>query len=172
MENWSGPLSTPNATRIPVGILGATGTVGQRFLERLVDHPWFEVVALAASERSAGRPYAEATRWRLNSRLPDRLGAMQVMGVTDELPCRIVFSALDSTTAREAEPLFARRGAFVFSNASAFRMEEDVPLVIPEINPDALGLLERQRALRGWNGSLVTNANCSAMFLAMSLAPL
>ncbi|HEV8608728.1 MAG TPA: aspartate-semialdehyde dehydrogenase [Thermoanaerobaculia bacterium] len=155
-----------------MGVLGATGTVGQRFLERLLDHPWFEVVALAASERSAGRPYAEATRWRLNSPLPERLAAMEVRGVMDELPCRAVFSALDAATAREAEPLFARRGAFVFSNASAYRMEEDVPLVIPEINPDALCLLERQRASRGWTGSLVTNANCSAMFLAMALAPL
>ena len=97
---------------------------------------------------------------------------MEVRGVADELPCRAVFSALDATTAREVEPLFARRGAFVFSNASAYRMEEDVPLLIPEINPDALCLLERQRARRGWSGSLVTNANCSAMFLAMALAPL
>jgi aspartate-semialdehyde dehydrogenase len=158
--------------KIPVGVLGATGTVGQRFLERLLDHPWFEVVALAASERSAGRPYADATRWRLNSPLPEWLAAMEVRGVMDELPCRAVFSALDAASAGEAEPLFARRGAFVFSNASAYRMDEDVPLVIPEINPDALDLLERQRAHRGWTGALVTNANCSAMFLAMALAPL
>jgi aspartate-semialdehyde dehydrogenase len=161
-----------NATKIPVGVLGATGTVGQRFLERLVDHPWFEVVAVAASERSAGRPYAEAARWRLSSPLPERVAALEVRGVTDDLPCRVVFSALDSATAREAEPLFARRGAFVFSNASAHRMDEDVPLVIPEINPDAFCLLDLQRTRRGWNGSLVTNANCSAMFLAMALAPL
>lgn len=97
---------------------------------------------------------------------------MEVRGVRDDLPCRAVFSALDAETAREVEPLFARRGAFVFSNASAHRMDEDVPLVIPEINPDSLSLLERQRARRGWTGSLVTNANCSAMFLAMALAPL
>jgi aspartate-semialdehyde dehydrogenase len=155
-----------------VGVLGATGTVGQRFLELLLDHPWFEVVALAASERSAGRAYSEATRWRLNTPLPDRLAAMEVRGVADELPCRAVFSALDAATAREVEPLFARRGALVFSNASAYRMEEDVPLLIPEINPDALCLLDRQRGHRGWSGSLVTNANCSAMFLAMALAPL
>jgi aspartate-semialdehyde dehydrogenase len=153
-------------------VLGATGTVGQRFLQRLIDHPWFEVVAVAASERSAGRPYADAARWRLDSPLPDRLAALPVRAVTDELPCRAVFSALDAATARDVEPLFARRGAFVFSNASAHRMDEDVPLVIPEINPDSLSLLERQRAGRGWTGSLVTNANCSAMFLAMALAPL
>jgi aspartate-semialdehyde dehydrogenase len=155
-----------------VGILGATGTVGQRFVERLADHPWFEITALAASERSVGRPYAEAARWRLPSALPERLGAVRVSAVTDELPCRAIFSALDAATAREAEPFFARRGAFVFSNASAHRMDDDVPLVIPEINPDSLCLIERQRAGRGWSGALVTNANCSAMFLTMALAPL
>ena len=158
--------------KIPVGILGATGTVGQRFVERLTGHPWFEITALAASERSATRPYGEASRWRLLSPLPERLAAMTVAHVSDELPCRAVFSALDATTAREVEPLFARRGAFVFSNASAHRMDEDVPLLIPEINPDSLDLLERQRATRGWKGSLVTNANCSTIFLAMALAPL
>lgn len=158
--------------KIPVGILGATGTVGQRFVERLAGHPWFEITALAASERSATRPYGEASRWRLLSPLPERLAAMTVAHVSDELPCRAVFSALDATTAREVEPLFARRGAFVFSNASAHRMDEDVPLLIPEINPDSLDLLERQRAARGWKGSLVTNANCSTIFLAMALAPL
>jgi aspartate-semialdehyde dehydrogenase len=158
--------------KIPVGVLGATGAVGQRFVERLAAHPWFELVAVAASERSAGKSYFEAARWRLPSALPERIGAMEVCDVSDEIPCRAVFSALDSAVAREVEPLFARRGAFVFSNASAHRMNEDVPLVIPEINPDSLCLLERQRTGRGWTGSLVTNANCSAMFLAMALAPL
>jgi len=158
--------------KIPVGVLGATGTVGQRFVERLADHPWFEITALAASERSATRPYGEVARWRLLSPLPERLAAMEVAHVSDELPCRAVFSALDATTAREIEPLFARRGAFVFSNASAHRMDDDVPLLIPEVNPDSLDVLERQRANRGWTGSLVTNANCSTIFLAMALAPL
>ncbi len=158
--------------KVPVGILGATGTVGQRFVERLARHPWFEIVALAASERSAGRPYGEAARWRLSSALPERLATMEVSGVADELSCRVVFSALDRATAREVEPLFARRGAFVFSNASAHRMDEDVPLLIPEVNPDSICLVERQRSLRGWTGALVTNANCSAMFLTMALAPL
>lgn len=158
--------------KIPVGVLGATGTVGQRFIERLSAHPWFEIVALAASHRSAGRPYAEAVRWRLSSPLPDRIARMEVQGVLDELPCRAVFSALDAATAREAEPLFASRGVFVFSNASAHRMDEDVPLLIPEINPDSLCLVETQRARRGWTGAIVTNANCSAMFLTMALAPL
>lgn len=158
--------------RIPVGVLGATGTVGQRFVERLARHPWFEITALAASERSATRPYAEASRWRLSSPIPERLASMRVAHVTDELPCRAVFSALDAATALEVEPLCARRGAFVFSNASAHRMDDDVPLLIPEINPDALDILERQRAVRGWKGSIVTNANCSTIFLAMALAPL
>jgi len=158
--------------KIPVGILGATGAVGQRFVERLSEHPWFEVVALAASDRSAGRPYGEAARWRLPSALPERLAAMEVSRVADELPCRAVFSALDAETACETEPLHARRGAFVFSNASAHRMEEDVPLLIPEINADSLCLLEGQRSRRGWTGALVTNANCSTIFLAMALAPL
>ena len=168
----SGQLKTERQKKVPVGVLGATGTVGQRFLERLDDHPWFEVVAVAASERSAGRPNAEAARWRGKMPLADRLASMEVRSVRDDLPCRAVFSALDAETAREVEPEFARRGAFVFSNASAYRMDEDVPLVIPEINPDSLSTIERQRARRGWTGALVTNANCSAMFLAMALAPL
>jgi aspartate-semialdehyde dehydrogenase len=158
--------------KIPVGVLGATGTVGQRFVERLADHPWFEITALAASERSATRPYGEAARWRLTSTLPEKIAAMEVAHVSDDLPVRAVFSALDAATAREVEPLFARRGAFVFSNASAHRMDDDVPLLIPEVNPDSLDVLERQRANRGWTGALVTNANCSTIFLAMALAPL
>jgi aspartate-semialdehyde dehydrogenase len=158
--------------KIPVGVLGATGTVGQRFVERLADHPWFTVTALAASERSAGRPYAEAARWRLPSRLPESIASLKVRSVGEALPCRVVFSALYAVIARDVEPFFARSGVFVFSNASAHRMDEDVPLLIPEVNPDPLGLLGRQRERRGWSGALVTNANCSAMFVTMALAPL
>jgi aspartate-semialdehyde dehydrogenase len=158
--------------KIPVGVLGATGTVGQRFVERLTGHPWFVITALAASERSAGRPYGEAARWRLPSRLPDEIASLKVRSVGEELPCRAVFSALDAAIARDVEPFFARSGVFVFSNASAHRMDDDVPLLIPEINPDSLRLLERQREHRGWSGALVTNANCSAMFVTMALAPL
>jgi aspartate-semialdehyde dehydrogenase len=158
--------------KIPVGLLGATGTVGQRFIEQLAEHPWFELAAVAASERSAGRPFGEAAHWRLPSPLPDRVAGMTVRAAGDELPCRVVFSALDAATARAVEPEFARRGQLVFSNASAFRMEPDVPLLIPEINADSLSLLERQRSERGWRGGIVTNANCSTMFLAMALAPL
>ena len=163
---------TSSNGKIPVGVLGATGTVGQRFVERLADHPWFTLTALAASERSAGRPYGEASRWRLPSALPDHLASLKVRSVGEELPCRAVFSALDAAIARDVEPFFARSGVFVFSNASAHRMDEDVPLLIPEINPDSLALLGLQRERRGWSGALVTNANCSAMFVSMALAPL
>jgi aspartate-semialdehyde dehydrogenase len=138
----------------------------------LADHPWFELAAVAASDRSEGKPYAEAARWRLTSPMPDRVAAMTVRASHGELPCRVVFSALDAATARAVEPEFARRGQLVFSNASAFRMETDVPLLIPEVNPDSLALLEHQRRRRGWTGGIVTNANCSTMFLAMALAPL
>jgi len=164
------PVQT--ARKIPVGVLGATGTVGQRFIERLVDHPWFEVAAVAASDRSKGKSYAEAARWRLPSPLPERVAAMTVAAVTEELPCVMAFSALDAATAREVEPECARRGMLVFSNASAHRMDSDVPLLIPEINPEALALVERQQRERGWKGAIITNANCSAMFLTIALAPL
>lgn len=160
------------ARKIPAGILGATGTVGQRFVERLSDHPWFELVAVAASDRSRGKSYAEASRWRLPSALPGRVAGMTVSAVTEELPCSIVFSALDASVAREVEPECARRGLLVFSNASAHRMEADVPLLIPEVNADSLDLVERQRRERGWTGAIITNSNCSTMFLAIALAPL
>jgi aspartate-semialdehyde dehydrogenase len=158
--------------KIPVGILGATGTVGQRFVERLAGHPWFEIAAVAASDRSEGRPYAEAARWRLASPLPERVAAMTVRATNADLPCRVVFSALDAARAREVEPACARAGLIVFSNASAFRMEEDVPLLIPEINPESLSLVSEQRRRRGFSGALVTNANCSTIALALALAPL
>lgn len=158
--------------RIPVGLLGATGTVGQRFVERLAGHPWFEIVCVAASDRSRGRPYAEAAHWRLPSPIPTPVAAMTVCGPLDDLPCRLVFSALDASLAREVEPELARRGLLVFSNASAYRMEEDVPLLLPEINPGAIRMLDRQRRDRGWEGGIITNANCSTIVLALALAPL
>ena len=158
--------------KIPVGLLGATGTVGQRFVERLAGHPWFEVAAVAASDRSAGRPYGEAARWRLPSTMPEGVASLRVCGIADEMPCRIVFSALDASLAREIEPELAGRGLLVFSNASAHRMDTDVPLLIPEVNADALGLIERQRRERGWTGAIVTNANCSTIVLALAVAPL
>jgi len=158
--------------RIPVGLIGATGTVGQRFVERLASHPLFEIVAVAASDRSAGKSYAEAARWRLPIHVPEAVGRLTVASVGDEMPCAVVFSALDASLARELEPELARRGHFVFSNASAHRMDEDVPLLIPEINSDSLSLLETQRRIRGWPGAIVTNANCSTIVLALALAPL
>ena len=159
-------------SKIPVGLIGATGTVGQRFVQRLAEHPWFELVAVAASERSTGKTYGDAVKWRLGSRLPERIAAMVLAPSEANLPCRIVFSALDAVTAREIEPSCARQGKFVFSNASAFRMEPDVPLVIPEINEEALDLVACQQRLRGWTGAIINNANCSATVLALALAPL
>lgn len=158
--------------KIAVGVLGATGTVGQRFIERLAGHPWFELAAVAASDRSEGKAYGEAARWRLLSDLPEEIAGMTVSATGPDLPCRIVFSALDAATAREVEPRCAQAGQFVFSNASTHRMDEDVPLLIPEVNANTLELLDRQRRRRGWRGALVANANCSTMFLAMALHPL
>jgi aspartate-semialdehyde dehydrogenase len=160
------------SARIPVGLLGATGTVGQRFVERLAGHPWFEIAAVAASDRSAGKAYGEAARWRLTSPLPESVAGMRVLSTSEQMPCRVVFSALDASLAREIEPELARRGIVVFSNASAYRMDEDVPLLIPEINPGSLSLVEAQRRGRGWRGAIVTNANCSTIVLSMALAPL
>lgn len=165
--------STPPLTaRWPVAILGATGAVGQTFIRCLRDHPWFEIAELAASERSAGRRYGDVTRW-LDGELPDELADRTV------LPCDpaavrapIVFSALDSAVAGELEPAFARAGAMVLSNAKNFRMEPDVPLVIPEVNPSHLQLLDAQRRVRGWRGGIVTNANCAATVATVALAPL
>jgi aspartate-semialdehyde dehydrogenase len=158
--------------RIPVAILGATGAVGQTFVRLLEGHPWFEVAELAASERSAGRPYHEAARW-IEGTMPARLREVRV------LPCDpaavrapIVFSALDSSAAGDVEPAFAAAGRLVFSNAKNYRMAPDVPLLIPEVNWPHVALLERQRLLRGWSGALVTNANCSVTVAAMALAPL
>jgi aspartate-semialdehyde dehydrogenase len=159
--------------RIRVAVLGATGAVGQTFIRLLADHPWFELAEVAASERSAGRPYAEAARWIGADAMPDRVRDLTV------LPCDpkrvtspLVFSALDAAVAGDVELAFARAGRLVLSNAKNFRMDDDVPLVIPEVNADHLGLLEVQRANRGWSGGIVTNANCAAIMAVMALAPL
>ena len=164
--------SSPRARRLPVAILGATGAVGQTFIRCLRNHPWFEVAELAASERSAGKPYAEATRW-LEGELPDDLAGRTVLPCDpDKLSSPIVFSALDAGVAGDVEPAFARSGAMVLSNAKNFRMEPDVPLVIPEVNASHLALLEQQRRSRGWSGGIVTNANCAATVATVALAPL
>lgn len=160
-------------SRIPVTILGATGVVGQRFVRRLAHHPSFEIRHLAASERSVGKSYAEACDWRLPGEAYAGLGSLRIV------PCDpaaafapVVFSALDAGPAREIEPAFAAAGALVFSNASAFRMEEDVPLLIPELNAAHLGLLAVQRKRRGWSGGILCNPNCTTAVLLGALGPL
>lgn len=159
--------------RIPVTVLGATGVVGQRFVRRLARHPQFEIRALAASERSAGRTYREACAWRLPGEPYAGFGELRLVEATPEAAdAPVVFSALDKGPAAQLEPLFAARGAFVFSNASAFRMVADVPLLIPEVNPGSLALLKEQQARRGWTGALICNPNCTATVLALALAPL
>src|SRR3954454_945018 len=155
-----------------VGILGATGVVGQRFIQMLEHHPWFEVAWLAASDRSEGRPYAEATRWRLKTAIPERVGQMMVSPATPSAAPKIIFAALDASIAAELEPRFAEAGCAVVSNSSALRMKTDVPLVIPEVNPDHLKLLECQGWRRQSGGFAVTNPNCSAIGLVLALAPL
>ncbi len=159
-------------TRIPVGILGATGIVGQRFVQMLESHPWFEVGWLAASDRSEGRPYGEAVRWRLKTPIPPRVAAMCVSPANPEGVPRVVFAALEASIAAELEPRFAEAGCAVVSNSSALRMQKDVPLVVPEVNPDHIKLLECQAWRRKSGGYVVTNPNCSAIGLAMALAPL
>ncbi len=163
------------STRIPVAVLGATGMVGQRFIELLQGHPWFELVALAASEQHGGRPYAETTRWRLpGSEMPSTVAHLPVVACKPEaLPgVKIVFSALPGEVAGEIEPAFARAGMAVFSNAKNYRMAPDVPLLIPEVNADHAAAIVQQRKQRGWPGCIVTNANCSATPLVMALKPL
>jgi len=158
--------------RLPIGILGATGMVGQRFIQLLEDHPWFEVTWLAASDRSSGKPYGEAVKWRLDTPLPARIERMTVSPAEPEGAPRVVFAALDATIARELEPRFANAGCAVVSNSSAFRMAPNVPLVIPEVNADHLHLIEEQPSRRDSGGYMVTNPNCSAIGLVLALKPL
>src|ERR1700734_1393634 len=132
------------SNKLPVGILGATGIVGQRFIQMLEHHPWFEVAWLAASDRSEGKPYAEAARWRLKTAIPANVARMTVAPAKPEGAPKIIFAALDAGIAREMEPRFAAAGCAVISNSSAFRMAADVPLVIPEVNADHLTLIEEQ----------------------------
>lgn len=155
-----------------VGILGATGTVGQRFIQLLEDHPQFEVTALAASDRSQGRVYAEACAWRLQCELPEYVRGMGVAAPRPPLDCDLIFSSLPGEMARAVEGEFARAGYAVISNSSAYRMDEDVPLLIPEVNDEHLHLLESQRARNPSGGFIVTNPNCSAINIALPLAPL
>lgn len=158
---------------VNVGILGATGMVGQRFIELLADHPKFELTALTASARSAGKKYEEAATWYLDTKIPERVKDITVVN-TDPKEIKdvdIVFSALPADTAAIVEPKFAR-SCIVASNASAMRMEPDVPLVIPEVNPEHLDMIEAQQKNRGWDGFVVTNPNCSTIALTITLKPL
>ena len=158
--------------RLEVGVLGATGMVGQQFIRQLTGHPWFRPVWLGASERSEGRTYAEAATWRLASQMPDELRDITVDSCTPGRGPRLMFSALDANAANDIEPAFAKAGHVVISNARSYRMDPLVPLLIPEINADHLSLLPAQRRERGWSGAIVTNPNCSTVVLSLALAPL
>lgn len=153
--------------------MGATGTVGQRFCQLLENHPQFEITALAASDRSTGKPFAEACAWKLAGAMPENVKEIVVQPIEPPLDCEIIFSSLPSNVAREAEEAFARAGYPVISNSSCYRMDEDVPLLIPEINAEHLGLIERQREKRGFTtGFIVTNPNCAVVSFAPPLAAL
>lgn len=158
------------APRLPVAVLGATGSVGQRFVELLAEHPWFELAAVTASERSAGRTYREAARWFQTRPMPPAVADMVVRETEPEATrgCALVFSALDAAAADGAEPSFADAGHVVVSNARSYRMAPDVPLVVPEVNPDHVELVRHQR----WHGSILTNPNCSTIGLVLALKPL
>jgi aspartate-semialdehyde dehydrogenase len=165
-------IAVPMSNKLPVGILGATGIVGQRFIQMLEHHPWFEVGWLAASDRSEGRPYADAARWRLKTAIPPNVAKMTVAPATPAGAPKIIFAALDSGVARELEPQFADAGCAVVSNSSALRMRQDVPLVIPEVNGDHIRMIEKQAWRTKSGGYVVTNPNCSAIGLVLALAPL
>jgi aspartate-semialdehyde dehydrogenase len=158
--------------RIAVGILGATGTVGQRFIQLLEGHPWFEVTAVAASDRSAGQRYADACRWLLPTPIPERVRGVRVAELKPGLDCQLVFSALPTGVAQPVEEAFAQAGYVVCTNAAPHRMAPDVPLLIPEVNPDHAGLIPTQRRRRGWPGLIVASANCTTTQLALVLKPL
>src|SRR5579863_1689489 len=165
-------MFTAMHSKHPIGILGATGMVGQRFIQLLENHPWFEVAWLAASDRSSGKTYGEAARWRLDTPLPERIARMTVSPAEPTNAPKIIFAALDTDIAREMEPKFAAAGCAVVSNSSAFRMQANVPLVIPEVNADHLHLIEEQPWRRESGGYMVTNPNCSAIGLVIALKPI
>src|SRR5271156_2566958 len=159
-------------TRHKIGILGATGVIGQRFIQLLENHPWFEITWLAASDKSSGKTYGEAVKWRLETPLPQSIASMMVSPATPEGAPGVIFAALDNDTARELEPKFAAAGCAVISNSPAFRMTADVPLVVPEVNASHLDLLETQSYRKQSGGYIVTNPNCSAIGLVLALKPL
>jgi aspartate-semialdehyde dehydrogenase len=158
--------------RIEVGILGATGMVGQHFIKFLQGHPWFDVKWLGASDRSAGKKYCDATKWHLAGVMPDALAGLIVEECKPNNAPRLLFSAMDSSVATEIERAFAHAGHIVVSNSKNHRMERDVPLLVPEVNADHLKLVPGQQRSRGWKGQIVTNPNCATVSLVMGLAPL
>ena len=160
-----------------VAILGATGMVGQRFVSLLQNHPFFCISGLVGSERSRGKRYAEICRWLLKDQLPSETGALELRGSGEfgearEEDIEIIFSALPSDIAKEVEPIFAKKGYIIFSNASAYRMDDDVPLVVAEINASHMELVEYQRERRGWIGGIITNPNCSTIIMSLVLKPI
>jgi aspartate-semialdehyde dehydrogenase len=157
---------------IEVGVLGATGMVGQQFVSRLARHPWFRLTWLAASERSEGKPYRSVAPWKLSTPIPGEFGERVVEACVPGKGPKVVFSGLDASVAGDLERAFAAAGHIVVSNARNFRMDPLVPLLIPEVNPDHLTLLDEQRREKNWTGAIVTNPNCSTIVLAMALAPL
>jgi aspartate-semialdehyde dehydrogenase len=157
---------------VPIGILGATGMVGQQFIALLADHPWFRVDWLGASQRSEGKAFRDAAAWRLPNRLPDEVAGKVVEAAAPGRAPKLVFSGLDSSVAGEIEAAFAEEGHIVVSNSRNYRMVDTVPLMVPEINADHLRLLDAQAAAQGWSGRIVTNPNCATVVLAMALAPL
>jgi len=157
---------------IDVGVLGATGMVGQQFIVQLARHPWFRLVWLGASERSAGQRYADAAPWRLPDSVPPEVADLVVQPCEPGSAPEIVFSAMDAAVAGDIEQAFARAGHTIVSNSRNHRLDDDVPLLVPEINSDHLGLIERQRTRRGWSGAIITNPNCSTVILSLVLAPL
>jgi aspartate-semialdehyde dehydrogenase len=157
---------------IKAGILGATGTVGQRLVQLLVAHPYFEIVDLIASERSAGGVYRDVCRWMVSPDIPPAVAGMRVKGLAERTEAAVLFSGLPSDVAKECEPAYAAAGHVVSSNASSYRMAPDVPLIIPEINPDHVAAIACQQRARGWRGMIVTNPNCTTIGMALSLKPL
>ncbi len=158
--------------RIECGVLGATGMVGQHFIRFLENHPWFDLTWAGASDRSAGKKMQEATAWRLDGEMPERISRLRVEESKPGNAPKLVFSAMDASVATEIEQSFAKAGHIVVSNSKNHRMEPDVPLLVPEVNADHLGIAAKQRERRGWTGLIVTNPNCSTVALTLGLGPL
>ena len=172
LQTMPRPRPASHREKIPVAVLGATGSVGQRFVQLLEAHPWFRLHEVVASDRSAGKRYAEAASWRLETAIADAATDLPVKALGADLESSLIFSALDSSVAGEAEDEYAQRGAVVVSNSKNHRMDPDVPLLIPEINAEHLSAIALQQERRGGKGYIVTNPNCSTVGLAMAIAPI